>query len=323
VYSRLRFLNSAALIAFGIVIAVGVPAWLLSVTERPRGAQTEISGSCLRQILLHFDRSCLASATPRGDLPWMAGHAAPKPVAVESSSATETAPEQPAAGTQDVGPAPQELTRQSDIRGPEQEAALPPAAPAASAATVEASPAASNAVEQPSTQAQDDAALPQELPRQSEIEATGHGTPVQPAAKAVGAEVSPGAEKAVEPPLTKAQDAAAVPQELPSGINAPEQATPVPPPAAAKARRGAKPAKETRVAKPRAETHARLPAPKNKKEDRKLAKRARDEALAAVRRNEDTLHDIPVNAYAPDGTRRNVVIRPTNVQDVYYYSVPR
>ncbi len=57
--------------------------------------------------------------------------------------------------------------------------------------------------------------------------------------------------------------------------------------------------------------------------DDKTAKRSTNDALRAVRRFGDTLHDIPVSAYAPDGKQRTIVIRPTSVQDVYYYSVPR
>jgi hypothetical protein len=46
-------------------------------------------------------------------------------------------------------------------------------------------------------------------------------------------------------------------------------------------------------------------------------------ALNAVRRFGDSLPDVPVDAYAGDGTRRKVIIRPTSIQDYYYYSVPR
>jgi hypothetical protein len=53
------------------------------------------------------------------------------------------------------------------------------------------------------------------------------------------------------------------------------------------------------------------------------AKRQASEALRSVRRFGDDLRDIPVSSYAADGSRRNIVIRPTNIQDVYYYSVPR
>jgi hypothetical protein len=47
------------------------------------------------------------------------------------------------------------------------------------------------------------------------------------------------------------------------------------------------------------------------------------EALRTVRRFGDDLEDIPVSAHDADGTRRTVVIHPTSMQDVYYYSVPR
>jgi hypothetical protein len=52
-------------------------------------------------------------------------------------------------------------------------------------------------------------------------------------------------------------------------------------------------------------------------------KRRTNEALNSVRRFGDSLRDIPVNAYAADGTRRTIPIRPRSIQDVYYYSVPR
>jgi hypothetical protein len=42
-----------------------------------------------------------------------------------------------------------------------------------------------------------------------------------------------------------------------------------------------------------------------------------------VRRFGDHLRDIPVSSYSADGTRRDIVIRPTSIQDVYYYSAPR
>jgi len=42
-----------------------------------------------------------------------------------------------------------------------------------------------------------------------------------------------------------------------------------------------------------------------------------------VRKFDDRLQDIPVDAYAADGRRRSIVIHPRSIQDVYYYSVPR
>jgi hypothetical protein len=67
------------------------------------------------------------------------------------------------------------------------------------------------------------------------------------------------------------------------------------------------------------------PAPVKKKFARRepAAKRPAAEALRAVRKFDDKLQDIPVDAYAADGSRRSIVIRPTSIQDVYYYSVPR
>jgi hypothetical protein len=46
-------------------------------------------------------------------------------------------------------------------------------------------------------------------------------------------------------------------------------------------------------------------------------------ALNTLKRFGDNLPDIPVSAYAADGARRKIIIRPTSIQDVYYYSAPR
>jgi hypothetical protein len=77
------------------------------------------------------------------------------------------------------------------------------------------------------------------------------------------------------------------------------------------------------VEMPAIKTKARLPAPKKTARREGPAKRPTNEALNSVRRFGDTLHDIPVSAYAVDGIRRRIIIRPTSIQDVYYYSVPR
>jgi hypothetical protein len=69
-------------------------------------------------------------------------------------------------------------------------------------------------------------------------------------------------------------------------------------------------------------TKARAPSLK-KTAHRTPDKQRKNEALNSVRRFGDTLRDIPVNAYAADGTRRTIHIRPTSIQDVYYYSQPR
>jgi hypothetical protein len=71
------------------------------------------------------------------------------------------------------------------------------------------------------------------------------------------------------------------------------------------------------VAKP-----ARAVGPARKKQVRRepAAKRPTGDALRTVRRFGDNLQDIPVTSYAGDGSRRTIVVRPTSIQDVYYYS---
>jgi hypothetical protein len=91
-----------------------------------------------------------------------------------------------------------------------------------------------------------------------------------------------------------------------------EQAMPLTPPDAETAH----------VEKLAVNTTARVAAGK-KTAHRRVEKHRTNEALNSVRRFGDSLRDIPVNAYAADGTRRRIVIRPTSIQDVYYYSVPR
>jgi hypothetical protein len=82
------------------------------------------------------------------------------------------------------------------------------------------------------------------------------------------------------------------------------------------------------------ERHVQMPAPnaqaKTKARDaaRKTAQRAaekrrRNEALNSMRRFGDRQRDVPADAYAADGMRRTIPIRPTSIQDMYYYSVPR
>jgi hypothetical protein len=156
-------------------------------------------------------------------------------------------------------------------------------------------------------------------------------------ARPVRVEVPPAAEDAREQPLTQPQRTARAPQEPASDMTAPERGLPAPPPAAPE-QRVAKPAIEPQVAPPAlkkaaAEQHVAKPAiesqvvpaqPKKVVRSGRAARRSTNEALKTVRRfGGETLHDIPVSAYAADGTRRSIVIRPTSVQDVYYYSVPR
>ena len=161
-----------------------------------------------------------------------------------------------------------------------------------SAVTGDVPATAEKAPEQPSTETARPAAAPQEPARQA---------------------------AAAAPPEPARQAAATAPQEpaRQAAITAPERVTPVPPPSA----------EERRVTKPMVKAQARPPAAKKVARRDQTAKRATSEALRTVRRfgdrDRDTLQDIPVSSYAADGQQRTIVIRPTSVQDVYYYSVRR
>ena len=187
----------------------------------------------------------------------------------------------------------------------------------------------------PVTESSPAAAAPVEPVQQSEAAAPQQGTP------------APVAEERKSPTPTQRSEAAQ--QETPAPVaeeqhieeqrreaTAPPQEASPPPPVAEERhipkqrREVAAPRRETpaaegrRAAKPAAEAQPRAAAPKKAApEDRAAKQRPTNEALNAVRRFQDNLRDIPVSAYAADGTRRTIVIRPTSIQDVYYYSAPR
>ena len=170
------------------------------------------------------------------------------------------------------------------------------------------------------------------------VPSVAEGTPEQPLTENRSAATAP-----VETPQQNEATAPPVAQERQpptqrSEVAAPQQETPAPPPVAVE-RHTAKqrsavvaPQPETpppaavgrRAAKPAAEAQPRAAAAKKAAPgDRAAKQRSTNEALNAVRRFQDNLRDIPVSAYAADGTRRTIVIRPTSIQDVYYYSAPR
>jgi hypothetical protein len=82
------------------------------------------------------------------------------------------------------------------------------------------------------------------------------------------------------------------------------------------------PAEERHVTQSPAAAQTRAPLPKRIARGERT-KRPASEALNAVRKFDDALPEIPANSYAADGTPRRIVIRPTSIQDVYYYSAPR
>jgi hypothetical protein len=112
-YSHLRFVIAAALIAFGSVIAVGVPALLLAV-DRPLLAQTDVSeppaaSSCGQQGWLHFDRNC----SQRG-LPWAAARGTANAGPVEAP--LEPAADQPLTEGRQAATAPEPSAAQFSMR---------------------------------------------------------------------------------------------------------------------------------------------------------------------------------------------------------------
>src|SRR5262249_8669405 len=138
-------------------------------------------------------------------------------------------------------------------------------------------------------------------------------------------------------PTTQRSDITAPQPSVPQQeVSAPPVTTDPPPPVSAERHipkahttpsRHAAPAapqlhEKRRVAKPAAEPQTPVSAPKKTAREDRGAKQA-DEALNAVRKFQDNLRDIPVSSYAGDGTRRMIMIRPTSIQDVYYYSAPR
>ena len=171
------------------------------------------------------------------------------------------------------------------------------------------------------------------LPRRNMPWIAGRG-----ASDVVTVETASAADNAAELPLTESQHTAAVPQEPAPQKSVPQEPVPQEPmsqePVSQEsvqrsditARVHATPvqaAEEPPIAKPAIEAQSRLPALKKAARRDRIGKRPANEALNAVRKFEDTLHDIPVSAFAADGTRRRIVIRPTSIQDVYYYSAPR
>jgi hypothetical protein len=268
-YSHLRFVTAASLIAFAGLIAVGVPALLLSADTQPVVARTDIpdpaTTSCKQQDWLNFDPSCWSRRDLSGhDMPWSAGRTAAKASKVEVASAAQKAAEQPLTEIQQSATVAQESVPQESVP---QESVPHASAPQEVAQAVV--PKASVPQEMAHTSVPQEPA-PQEPVQQEPVQQSKLTAPVQEA-------------PAVQPPATKQRHAA----------------------------------------KPATEAPAPLPAPKKTARRDRTPKRPTTEALNAVRKFGDNLRDIPVSSYAADGTPKKIVIRPTSIQDVYYYSAPR
>lgn len=286
-YSHLRFATAASLIAFGGIIGVGVPALLFSAVEWPLVVRAETSDStasgCKHQSWLHFDRNCLA----RRDLLSTAGRGASDGGTVAALSEPDKAAEQPLTASQYTATVPQKSVTQES-------------------ATQESVTQESVAESVPQ------GSMPQEfiakepaLRRSKPPEFVLQGLPPQQFA---------GQESASEE--SASQESAPAKR---SDVTTPRRAKPA-------ARRATE---ERQAAKPANGTQASLPAAKKPIRSGRIAKRSTNEALNVVRRFGDSPRDVPGNAYAGNGARVGgrpglpLDIRPTSIQDVYYYSTPR
>ena len=190
----------------------------------------------------------------------------------------------------------------------------------------------------PVTESSPAAAAPGEPAQQSEAAAPRQETPAPVAEERQSPTPTQGSEAAQQetPAPAPVAEEQHIEEQRRQATAPPQEASPPPPVAEERhipkqRREVAAPRRETppvaegrRAAKPAAEAQPRAAAPKKPaSEDRAAKQRPVTEALNAVRRFQDNLHDIPVSAYAADGTRRTIVIRPTSIQDVYYYSAPR
>jgi hypothetical protein len=300
-YSNLRFVACASLVAAASL--VGVLALFPDALEELLVANTEISdppaASCQQQEWWQLDRSCLS----RRGMPWAAGPQVSSAVTVEVPSAAEGASEQALTENRSAATAPVETPQQneattpvetaqrSEVAAPQQETPAPP--PVAEERQI-GKPGSETHKPEKTHQPETPAPAPVAEDRQISTQRSEVATPQQ--------------ETPAPPPV-------AVERHTAKQRSAVVASQPETPPPAAEGRRAAKPAVE---AQPRAAA-AKKAAPG----DRAAKQRSTNEALNAVRRFQDNLRDIPVSAYAADGTRRTIVIRPTSIQDVYYYSAPR
>jgi hypothetical protein len=283
-YSNLRFVICASLI--GCAGLVGVLALLPPTLEERLLASAELSAAPAPACNQQNWLRFDRNCLSRRGMPWVADLPAQK----EDPSPVESTPEQ-ASDTQASAAVPAS-TETSASSSSEASASTDASASVSTEASTQFPPSQSSmaAAQEPAT---DVTASRQEAPMSAAV------TPKEPQVATQQSEV-PQRETSA-PPV--AGERPVVKQR-----NVTRHAAP--PPVAA----------ERRVAKPVVEPQP--PAAKKTTRDAHAAKPS-NEALNAVRRFQDNLRDIPVSSYAADGTQRTIVIRPTSIQDVYYYSAPR
>lgn len=343
-YSNLRFAISASVV--GCAGLIGVLALLPATLEDRLLASAELSAPaarpCKQQNWLTLDRNCL---TRRG-MPWVA--ARPAPDTAQAPSSAEITADQALTETPSSAAAAEEAAQPGEVTASRQETATATIAEETrtTAQTSEAVPPP----QQPTLPQQAAITPPQEpVTPQQEIVAPQpeQAAPQQEAAAPQLEQIAPKQQAAAPQPeqVAPQQEASAPavaeesqPTTKRRSVTPVRHVAPVAPPIAEK-RRAAKanietqpraPAGKTAVRENRGtkpgneavETQPRAPGAKTAARANRGAKPA-NEALNAVRRFQDNLRDIPVSSYAADGTPRTIVIRPTSIQDVYYYSAPR
>ena len=289
VSSHLRFITAASLIVFGGMIGVGAVALLPTAADRTllaSAASSDLPATPCKQSGLPFDRSCLT----KRDLPWTAGRGAA--VTTEAPADADNAAKPPSTEGQRVATAPQSEPPQPAVFQASVPQASPTQVPGPQASVPQAA-APQPVVPQASTP---QASTPQASTPQA-------STP-QEAARPVVAAL----------PQEPTPQASTPPKAVQRNLATPAAKPPVQRPAA-KERHAAKPAIE--------ENEDTRPAQKKAFRPEWTAKRPTNDALNAVRKFGDSPREIPATSYAADGTRRDIVIRPTSIQDVYYYSAPR
>jgi len=221
-------------------------------------------------------------------LPWMAAHRAS--IALEVPSASENAPPQSPVE-------PQQAAAPEQPRGQPQQAALPeqPFIETQQIATQAATLRTPSDMQWPEL-LRGDATLPEQA------------TLIPPRA----VEQAPAVEGAAEPAP------AAQPPATDTAATEPATETRMPERTVAPKAQARLPAR-----KPAGEAQAPAAAAKMATRRVQTAKKSTNDALNAVRKFGEGLRDIPVSSYSADGTRREIVIHPRSIQDVYYYSAPR
>jgi len=320
-YSHLRFVIAAALIAFGGVIAVGVPALLLAV-DRPLLTQTDVSeppaASCAQQSWLHFDRNC----SQRG-LPWAAARGTANAGPVEAP--LEPAADQPLTEGRQAATAPEPSAAQFSMRQLSEpqlfapQISVPQSFTSRDTAAREVPPPESATNDAgPRTAAAKDTAPQVTAPQVTAPQAAAPQVAAPPVAAPQAK--APAVAAPVEAMRQELATRESAPQEVGPGQTV-EQSEVTAPVRTRSVRRA--PAEERHVAQSPATAQTRAPLSKRVARGERTVKRPASEALNAVRKFDDALPEIPANSYAADGTPRRIVIRPTSIQDVYYYSAPR